>query len=174
MARPSDTKTRIQAVARELFLEQGVQNTSLKQISDRLGITKPALYYHFESREELVRSIIQPLMDGLEAFVAGREPGGGRQLLEDYFDLIWQHREVLVMVLHAPAALVELDLMDRMWEWRKRLTVLLLGPAPANAARIHATVALGGMSDCVVEHADLPFDEVKAAAVEAALAALAH
>ncbi|MEV8631668.1 TetR/AcrR family transcriptional regulator [Streptosporangium sp. NPDC051023] len=174
MARPSDTKTRIQAVARELFLEQGVQNTSLKQISDRLGITKPALYYHFQSREDLVRSIIQPLVDGLEAFVAEREAGeDGRRLLEDYFDLVWRHREVLVMVLHAPAALVELDLMDRMWEWRKRLTVLLLGPDPSAAARIRATVALGGMSDCVVEHATLPFDEVKTVAVEAALAALA-
>nr|BFE84423.1 hypothetical protein GCM10020093_070240 [Planobispora longispora] len=75
MARPSDTKTRIQAVARELFLLQGVQNTSLKQISDRLGITKPALYYHFASRDDLVRSIIQPFMDELEAFVAEREPG---------------------------------------------------------------------------------------------------
>ncbi|MFF5207355.1 TetR/AcrR family transcriptional regulator [Streptosporangium sp. NPDC000396] len=172
MARASDTKTRIQAVARELFLEQGMQNTSLKQIADRLGITKPALYYHFESRDDLVRSIIQPLMDDLEAFVAGREPGDGRQLLEDYFDLIWRHREVIVVVLHAPAALVELNLMDRMWEWRKRLTALLLGPSPSLTAQIRATVALGGMSDCAVEHATLPFEEVKAAAVEAALGAL--
>ncbi|GHH68351.1 putative trancscriptional regulator,TetR [Streptosporangium violaceochromogenes] len=172
MARPSDTKTRIQAAARELFLEQGVQNTSLKQISDRLGITKPALYYHFESRDDLVRSIIQPFIDDLEIFVAERAPGDRRRLLEDYFDLIWRHREVIVMVLHAPATLVELDLMDRMWEWRKGLTTLLLGPASSAAARIRATVALGGMSDCVVEHALLPFDEVKTASVEAALAAL--
>ncbi|MFI6800325.1 TetR/AcrR family transcriptional regulator [Streptosporangium canum] len=173
MARLSDTKTRIQAVARELFLEQGVQNTSLKQISDRLGITKPALYYHFESRDDLVRSIIQPLIDDLETFVAGREPGDRRRLLDDYFDLIWRHREVIMLVLHAPATLVELDLMDRMWAWRKQLTALLLGPAPSTAARIHATVALGGMSDCAVEHAALPFDEVKSAAVEAALTVLA-
>ncbi|GAA4233093.1 AcrR family transcriptional regulator [Streptosporangium album] len=173
MVKPSDTRTRIQAVARELFLEQGVQNTSLKQISDRLGITKPALYYHFDSRDDLVRSIIQPLMDDLEAFVAGREPGDVRRLLEDYFDLIWRHREVIVAVLHTPAVLVELNLMDRMWEWRKRLTTLLLGPTPTTVAQIHATVALGGMSDCVVEHAILPFEEVKAAAVEAALTVLA-
>ncbi|MFC3980260.1 TetR/AcrR family transcriptional regulator [Streptosporangium jomthongense] len=172
MARPSDTKIRIQATARELFREQGVQNTSLKQISDRLGITKPALYYHFSSREELVRSILQPVMDTLEAFVIGREPGEGRLLLEDYFDLIWRYREEISMVLHAPTVLAELEMVDRMWRWRKELTVLLLGPAPSDAARIRSTVALGGMADCVVEHADLPAQEVKAAAVEAALAAL--
>ena len=72
-ARP-DTKARIQAVARELFVEQGVQNTSLQQIADRLGITKPALYYHFASRDELVSSIIQPLLDEEETIPRG--PGG--------------------------------------------------------------------------------------------------
>ncbi|GGS68392.1 putative trancscriptional regulator,TetR [Planobispora rosea] len=173
MVRPSDTKARIQAAARELFLEQGVQNTSLKQIADRLGITKPALYYHFTSRDDLVRSIIQPFMDDLEAFVAERRPGDARQLLEDYFALAWQHREVFMMILRDPATLVALDLVDRIWEWRKRLTALLLGPEPSTAGRIRATVALGGMSDCVVEHAALPFDEVRTVAVDAALAALA-
>ena len=53
MARPpSETRQRIQDVARELFAEKGVQRTSLQDIADRLGITKPALYYHFGSREE--------------------------------------------------------------------------------------------------------------------------
>jgi len=173
VVKPSGTKARIQAVAREMFLAQGVQNTSLKQIADRLGITKPALYYHFASRDELVRSIIQPFMDELEHFVAERQPGDLRLLLEDYFELIWRHRDVIVVVLHAPTVLVELNLMDRMWKWRTRLTSLLIGPEPTVAVQIHATVALGGMSDCAVEHAHRPFEEVKTAATDAALAALA-
>nr|BFE84422.1 hypothetical protein GCM10020093_070230 [Planobispora longispora] len=78
------------------------------------------------------------------------------------------------MILRDPATLVTLNLVDRIWEWRKRLTGLLLGPEHSTAARIRATVALGGMSDCVVEHAGVPFEEVRAAAVDAALAALAH
>lgn len=86
---------------------------------------------------------------------------------------MWRHREVIVMLLQSPAMLVELNLIDRMFEWRRQLTALLIGPEPSPAAQIHATVALGGMSDCVVEHAHLSFDEVKAAAVNAALAALA-
>src|SRR3954453_23735221 len=119
-----------------MFLSQGVQNTSLKQISDRLGITKPALYYHFASRDELIRSIIQPFMDDLERFVTERRPGDLRLLLEDYFELIWRYRDVIVVVLHAPAVLEELNLMDRMWEWRARLTSLLIGPEPTVAAQI--------------------------------------
>ncbi|MBB5785279.1 TetR/AcrR family transcriptional regulator [Nonomuraea jabiensis] len=169
---PSDTRTRIQEVARELFVSQGVQNTSLRQISDRLGITKPALYYHFASRDDLVRSIVQPMVEDIERFVATRQPGDARQLLEDYFELIWRHREVTMMMVRELSVLGYLDLGTRMFDWRRRIIALLLGPELTQAQHIRATVALGGMSDCSVEYANLPVEEVKPAAVEAAAAAL--
>ncbi|MFI6594734.1 TetR/AcrR family transcriptional regulator [Nonomuraea sp. NPDC050536] len=168
----SDTKERIQAVARELFVEQGIQNTSLRQIADRLGITKPALYYHFTSRDDLVRSIVQPLVEEMEAFVDGREHGDGRGLIEDYFDLIWRHRDVLGMMVRELSTLAYMDLGTRMFAWRRRLILLLLGPDPTRAQHVAATVALGGLSDCAVEYADVPAEQVKPAAVAAALGAL--
>ncbi|MFI7699198.1 TetR/AcrR family transcriptional regulator [Nonomuraea sp. NPDC049480] len=169
----SDTRSRIQAVARELFLQQGVQNTSLRQISERLGITKPALYYHFASRDDLVRSIVQPLIEDVERFVATREPGGeARRLLEDYFELIWRHRDVTVMIVRELHTLGYMDLGQRMFDWRRRLIELLLGPGITQEQRIRATVALGGMSDCTVEYAHLAAEEVKPTAVDAAAAAL--
>ncbi|MEO3890310.1 helix-turn-helix domain-containing protein [Nonomuraea sp. B5E05] len=169
---PSDTRARIQAVARELFVEQGVRNTSLRQISDRLGITKPALYYHFASRDDLVRSIVQPLIDDHDKFVTTRAPGDPRELLDDYFEMIWRHRQVLVMVIRELATLGQLELADRMFDWRRRLVALLFGADLTQEQRIRATVALGGMSDCAVEYADLPIEEVKPTAVQAAAAAL--
>ncbi|NUW30630.1 TetR/AcrR family transcriptional regulator [Nonomuraea sp. SMC257] len=181
MAKPTDTRTRILAVARELFAQQGVRETSLREIADRLGITKPALYYHFASREDLVRSIVEPMMDDIERFVAGRERHDGaepaaahdpRELLGDYFELAWRHRDVLVMVVRELPVLATLEVGDRFSSWRRRLILLLLGPDPAVAARIGATVALGGLSDCAVEYAHLPPEEVKGPAVEAAAAAL--
>jgi len=172
VARPSGTKQRIQEVARELFVAQGIKNTSLRQISERLGITKPALYYHFASRDELVRSIVTPLIEDTEAFLADRKPGEARDLLEDYFDLLWRNRDVLTMIISDPSTLATLDLAERAFAWRREIITLLLGAAPDPAARIHATVALGGMSDCAVEYADLQFETVKAAAVKAAVAAL--
>jgi AcrR family transcriptional regulator len=168
----TDTKARIQAVARELFVEQGVRNTSLRQISDRLGITKPALYYHFASRDDLVRSIVQPLVEDFERFVATREPGDPHELLSDYFDLIWRHRDITVMIVRELSTLAYLDLGERMFDWRRAVIVLLLGPEPTQAQHIRATVALGGMADCSVEYAGLPLEEVKPTAVAAAAAAL--
>jgi AcrR family transcriptional regulator len=173
--RPSDTKARIQAAARELFARQGVQQTSLREIADRLGITKPALYYHFESREALLLSIVTPFMDELEAFIVAREAGPRPEpctLLSDHFDLLFRHREVLVMLVQDLAMISELGLGVRMLEWRRRLIGLLLGPEPSLDAHIRAIVAIGGMSDCTVALAGVPIDQIKPTAVEAACAAL--
>ena len=175
MARPSDTKARIQAVARELFAEQGVQQTSLRDIAHRLGITKPALYYHFTSREDLLRSIVQPLIDDVDDFLADIEanaPRSPRDLLQGYFDITFRHREVTVMVVRDLSTLAHLDLGSRMGHWRRRLIALLLGPDPDLAARARAVVAIGGLSDCTVEFTDVPAATLGPPAVAAALAAL--
>jgi AcrR family transcriptional regulator len=52
-ATPTSTKERILDVALELFNEQGYDKTSLRQIAERLGVTKAALYYHFERKEDI-------------------------------------------------------------------------------------------------------------------------
>jgi AcrR family transcriptional regulator len=175
VTRPTDTKARILAAARDLFVRHGVQQTSLQDIAARLGITKPALYYHFDSRDALLASIVQPLLDDMDTFVISRESGkspAARVLLADYFDLLHQHRELLNMLVRDLATLGLLDLATRMLDWRRRLINLLLGPAASLAAQVRAVVAIGGMSDCTVEFPGVPMDRIKATAVEAACAAL--
>lgn len=175
MVRPTDTKARILAVARELFARRGVQQTSLRDIAEQLGITKPALYYHFDSREALVASIVQPLLDDMEAFMAERESRprpDPRALLSDHFDMIARHQELLTMLVRDLSTLGQLDLATRMFEWRRRLISLLLGPGAPLAAQVRAVVAIGGMSDCTVSFPDAPLEKIKAAAVESACAAL--
>jgi AcrR family transcriptional regulator len=46
-------RERILDVALELFTEQGYEKTSLREIADRLGVTKAALYYHFPSKGDI-------------------------------------------------------------------------------------------------------------------------
>jgi AcrR family transcriptional regulator len=48
------TRERILEVALELFNEQGYDKTSLREIAERLGITKAALYYYFERKEDIL------------------------------------------------------------------------------------------------------------------------
>jgi AcrR family transcriptional regulator len=59
MARPAksngvETRERILEVAEELFTTQGYDKTSLRDIAERLGITKAALYYYFGRKEDIL------------------------------------------------------------------------------------------------------------------------
>lgn len=171
----SDTKQRIQAVARELFAAKGVQKTSLQDIADRLGITKPALYYHFASREDLVRSIVQPLIDDGEAFLHEQEARSRidpRALLEGYFDFHLKHREEIMLVLTEMTTLSELGLIEVVLAWRLRLAELLFGPEPTLRQATRAVIALGGLQDCTIQFPHVPDDELRLAAVDAAYGAL--
>jgi AcrR family transcriptional regulator len=64
------TRERIQSIALELFAEQGYEKTSLREIAERLGVTKAALYYHFRSKEDIVRSFVEDYRAELEQVIA--------------------------------------------------------------------------------------------------------
>ena len=52
-------KESIRKAAAELFAEKGYAATSTREICERAEITKPVLYYHFGSKEELYESLVQ-------------------------------------------------------------------------------------------------------------------
>lgn len=172
---PSDTRQRIQTVARELFAEKGVQRTSLQDIAARLGITKPALYYHFSSRDELIRSIVEPLIDEGERFVAEHEASRSatpRELLEGYFDYHYRHRADLMLVVSELTTLADLGLIDQLLAWRDRLGKLVFGRRPTLKQSTRAVIAFGGLQDCCLQFPDARHDHLRAAAVDGAMAAL--
>lgn len=67
--RRGNTRQRIQDVALALFAEQGYEKTSLREIAERLGVTKAALYYHFKSKEEIIVSLFEDLTRPLDELV---------------------------------------------------------------------------------------------------------
>jgi AcrR family transcriptional regulator len=69
----SDTREQIRKVALELFAEQGYEKTSLREISERLGVTKAALYYHFKSKEDIVTSLFQEVEAEVDKILAWAE-----------------------------------------------------------------------------------------------------
>ena len=171
----SDTKERILEAARELFAQKGVQKTSLQEIADKLGITKPALYYHFASREDLLRSIVQPLIDAGQRFLEEQEQAPSvdtRALFEGYFDFHYAHRGDILILLYEMGTLAELGLVEIVFAWRARIAELLCGTNPPLAEAVRVTVALGGLQDSTIEFQDAPADELRTAAVDAAMATL--
>jgi AcrR family transcriptional regulator len=67
--RRSGTRERIQAVAVELFAEHGYDKTSLREIAERLDVTKAALYYHFNTKEDIVVSLFEDLIAGIDEII---------------------------------------------------------------------------------------------------------
>ncbi|GAA4340548.1 TetR family transcriptional regulator [Streptomyces venetus] len=67
--RRGDTRQRIQDVALGLFAEQGYEKTSLREIAERLDVTKAALYYHFKTKEEILVSIFEDLTKPIEDLI---------------------------------------------------------------------------------------------------------
>ncbi|GAA4854447.1 helix-turn-helix domain-containing protein [Kitasatospora terrestris] len=66
----SDTRARILDVALELFSEHGYEKTSLREIADRLGVTKAALYYHFKTKDDIVRGIVESMAAPMDEAIA--------------------------------------------------------------------------------------------------------
>ncbi len=82
------------AVALELFAQRGYRATTMDDIAERAGVTKPLLYQHFSSKRalylELVDSIAQNLLTAIRRAVLRAE--GPRQQVElgfaAYFKLV--------------------------------------------------------------------------------------
>jgi AcrR family transcriptional regulator len=57
---PADaTRRRLRSAALELFVEQGVAETTTRDLAKKAGIAEGTIYRHFESKEELVRDLFQ-------------------------------------------------------------------------------------------------------------------
>lgn len=59
-----DRRSQILRIATALFREKGYNGTSLEDIADRIGFTKPAIYYYFDSKEDLLFSIVESVVSG--------------------------------------------------------------------------------------------------------------
>jgi AcrR family transcriptional regulator len=54
----SETRAEILRVALDLFTRQGYEGTSIRDIAEALGVTKSSLYYHFDSKEAILRALV--------------------------------------------------------------------------------------------------------------------
>lgn len=75
---PSDLRERILGAAGRLFGERGYVGTSMRDIAKEVGISGPALYWHFQSKEDIffsfLDSVLREFVKSVEAAVTGRSP----------------------------------------------------------------------------------------------------
>ena len=55
----SEQRENILAHACDLYLEEGLDGFSMRKLAKRVGVTAPALYRHFESREQVLVDVVR-------------------------------------------------------------------------------------------------------------------
>jgi AcrR family transcriptional regulator len=117
----SSTRERILDIALELFTEQGYDKTSLRDIAERLGMTKAALYYHFERKEDILlelhlrlHALGREALERLDNLEDGQQrvdawPG----LLDDFIDEVVNNRELVLLHQRNHRALEQLQDNER-------------------------------------------------------------
>ena len=101
------TRDRILGVALELFRERGYEGTSIRDIAERMGMTKAAVYYHFPSKEELLVDVLTPATTKVGAVLREHGPAvdaeARRRLATALVDVVAEVGPQVVVMLSDPA-----------------------------------------------------------------------
>ena len=175
------TSGRIRSVAAELFAEKGYGETSLREIAERLGITKAALYYHYPSKEQLLQAIVQPFFDDIRVLVAQAEqelPSGPalRSFFEAYLDMLLGHRTVCALFLRDASSIVAIvPLYKEALDLTRRLNSSIAGPDATDEQRLRTAAAFEVLGVALLSSSwlpDIPDDTVRKALLDAAIRVL--
>ncbi|HEX2774792.1 MAG TPA: TetR family transcriptional regulator [Micromonosporaceae bacterium] len=161
-----DTRARILATALDLFAERGYQHTSLREIAERLRLTKAAILYHYPTKEHLLAALAEPLLADLEAVLdrAERLPAGRARwaVVEGWVDTMLAHRRPLGLLFHDVTLISRGSVYQRLWRIAMRANDLVAGPTADRRERVRAVQAIAMVSDPVVFFADVPVEVLRA------------
>ena len=160
------TRQQILDTARRLFVERGYDATSLQAIADELGLTKAAVYYHFQVKDELLDAVMRPGVERIAALLDEAEAIRGRRARLEHMasgmaDMLVENRRYAAMAASDPAA--KRQNMDKeAVRQRERALTLCYGDNPTPLQRL-AFAAVVGIADGVADLADLSDDELREA-----------
>jgi AcrR family transcriptional regulator len=175
-----DTRARLRELALELFAEQGYEKTSLREIAERLGVTKAALYYYFKSKEDIVRSLVEDYVAELDKLIAWaktqpRTADTRAEIVARYLDIVANGTAVFRMLQQNQAAVSGLAAAKERGElFRERMDALvglLAGPDAPLRDQVRALSCLTSVSlGCMhYQHRVADQAELRAALLDVAL-----
>lgn len=94
-------------VARDLFADRGFHATSMDDVAEAAGVTKPVLYQHFASKRALYLELLEDVGARMVAAVteATARAGTGREQVEQgfaaYFRFVADHRSAFRLLFGA-------------------------------------------------------------------------
>ncbi|HXB48227.1 MAG TPA: TetR/AcrR family transcriptional regulator [Streptosporangiaceae bacterium] len=161
--RGHDTRSRLRELALQLFAEQGYEKTSLREIAERLGVTKAALYYYFKSKEEIVRSLVEDYMAELDELISwGKEQPRSAdtraRIVRRYLDIVTNGAAVFRLLHQNQAVVSSLAAAKGRGElFRERMDALvdlLTEPDAPIHEQVRAASCLMSISFCCMHYQD--------------------
>jgi len=148
----ASTREKILDVALDLFTDQGFDGTSMREIAQRLSITKPSIYYHFASKEDILLALHMRAHEFGKAALArltGQitlETWGSA--LSELLDQMAAQRKLFLMQERNQAALEKLHSKHHEEEhddFRQRLQQALADPSLSLPDRVRMACSLGAV-----------------------------
>lgn len=146
--RRTDTRAQIRTVALELFAEQGYDKTSLREIAERLGVTKAAVYYHFKTKEEILGNLLDDFLAQVDEVVrwGQAQPVSAqtrREVLRRYGAVLDGGAAGTVRFVHEmQASIKDLQVGEQMRERFMALNALLVGADAPLEKQLRGRLAL--------------------------------
>jgi AcrR family transcriptional regulator len=168
----SATRARILDAALELFSEHGFDGTTLQKIADQLGFTKAALYYHFRSKDDLLRALIAPAIADLDALLDGYEqtadtPAQRRRFVEDYVDMMLRQRRLIAYMASDLAIVAHPAISGGNTARRDRLQARLAGDGLEFGEQVRVTMATRAIGGVIAQFPDADLTELRAVLIGA-------
>jgi AcrR family transcriptional regulator len=170
----ASTRERILDVALDLFTDQGFDGTSMREIAERLDISKPAIYYHFASKEEILMALHMRLhefgkaaLTRLTGQTVTLQTWGS--LLDELLDQMLAQRKLFLMHERNQAALEKLHRKDHDEahdDIQQRFREALANPALSLRDRVRMACSLGAAFGVLFMAGDA-FDTVSSAELAA-------
>jgi AcrR family transcriptional regulator len=145
-------RTQLLSVAVEVFGERGFHSTSMDEVAEAAGVTKPVLYQHFPSKRALYRELLDDVDAQLvaELVVATDAAPSGRERVEAgfaaYFRFVTENRAAFRLLFGASVrndaefAVVAERTIDRI---AALIAELIQIEAPADHRRVLAHAIVG-------------------------------
>ena len=147
------TRECILDAALDLFIEKGFDGTSLREIAEKLGFTKAALYYHYASKDDILMALHMRLhdagRDGLKQLTDGPASlAAWESLIDAVLGQMLAQRKLYLMHERNQAALEKLHRKDHDAEHediQQRFRQMLADPAIPVRDRVKMASSFGAV-----------------------------
>lgn len=159
-----DTRTQILRVALQAFAKRGFHGTSVRDIAERVGVTKTAVLYHFPSKADILAGLADPFLTSLETGVKSAElaPNPAWAVIENVLETVIANRYLLRMNLHDLAFAGSTPILRRFRDAMLRANSIVAGGKTDLGSRVRAAQAIAMLTDPVVLFADAPTHALRA------------